>query len=164
MAGIAEAAGLSAATAYRHFSSVDEVLAAYRFEIGHRLFNFSERQQAVGLELLRAVCAEWVRLVVRHGGSMVQMRSAEGYLARMRDGTCYLTVQAEALRRPLEEASRELGTQLPGDEALFLWNAFFDPREVFDLIHTVGLDHEQASRRLLLTYTAALRGWSDGRT
>ena len=79
-------------------------------------------------------------------------------------GTCHLTVQAEALRRPLEEASRELGTQPRGDEALFLWNAFFDPRELFDLIRTVGLTPEQASRRLVLTYTAALRGWSDGRT
>lgn len=164
MAGVAEAAGLSVATAYRHFTSVEEILAAYRFEVGRRLYDFSHRQDAEGLELLRVVCTEWVRLVVRHGGSMVQMRSSEGYLARMRDGTCYLTVQAEALRRPLEEASRELGTPLQGDESLFLWNAFFDPREVFDLIHTVGLTPEQASRRLLLTYTAALGGWSDGRT
>jgi AcrR family transcriptional regulator len=100
MADVAEAEELSTATAYQHFTSMDEILLAYRFEVGRRLFDFSHRQEAAGLELLSIVCAEWVRMVVRHGGSMVQTRSAEGYLARMRDGTCYLTVQAEALRRP----------------------------------------------------------------
>lgn len=160
MAEVAAVAGISTATAYRHFASVDEVLAAYRFEVGRELLEFSQAQEAVGLELLHLICGKWVELVVRHGGSMIHTRSAEGYLARMREGAYYLTVQAEALRRPLEEAAQELGAEGLGDEALFLWNVFFDPREIFDLIHSVGLTAEQASERLTRTYTGALKGWS----
>ena len=90
---------------------------------------------------------------------MVHTRSAQGYLARIRAGAYYLTVQAEALERPLAEMARDLGTD-PGDEALFLWNVFFDPREIFDLIHSAGLTPEQASDRLVRTFTAALNGWA----
>ena len=164
MSDIAAEAGISSATAYRHFTSVDEVLAAYRFEVGRELLDFSRCQQARGLELLESVSAKWVDLVVRHGGSMVHTRSAEGYLARVRAGAHYLTVQAEALAEPLEEASRALGIRHPGDEALFLWNGFFDPREIFDLIRSLDLTPEQVSARLVRTFTAALAGWSAART
>lgn len=159
MAEVAASAGISTATAYRHFASVEDVLAAYRFEVGRELLAFSQAQEARGEALLDLICRHWVQLVVRHGGSMVHTRSAEGYLARIRDGAYYLTVQAEAMQRPLEELARELGTAGTGDQALFLWNLFFDPREIFDLIHTVGLTPQQASDRLVRTFTAALRGW-----
>ncbi|MFJ6535103.1 TetR/AcrR family transcriptional regulator [Paenarthrobacter sp. NPDC091711] len=164
MSEIAAEAGISTATAYRHFASVDDVLASYRFEVGRELLEFSRASEAEGLELLNAVCHKWVRLVVRHGASMVHTRSAEGYLARVRAGAYYLTVQAEALERPLEEASRALGIQHPGDEALFLWNGFFDPREIYDLIGSLNLTAEQVSARLVRTFTAALTGWSASRT
>jgi AcrR family transcriptional regulator len=159
MAEVAASAGISTATAYRHFASVDEVLAAYRFEVGRELLEFSLAQESRGQELLDAVCRKWVQLVVQHGGSMIHTRSAEGYLARVRQGAYYLTVQTEALRRPLEEVTRELGTAAQDETALFLWNVFFDPREIFDLIHSVDLTPEQASGRLVRTFTAALRGW-----
>lgn len=160
MAEVAGEAGISTATAYRHFSSVDETLAAYRFDVGRELLEFTTAQDATGVDLLDRVCAQWVQLVVRHGASMIHTRSAEGYLARLRDGAYYLTVQAEALRRPLAEASRELKVQASAEEAMFLWNAFFDPREIFDLINSLGLTPAQASARLVRTFTAALRGWS----
>ncbi|MFJ6453861.1 TetR/AcrR family transcriptional regulator [Paenarthrobacter sp. NPDC091669] len=164
MSEIAAESGISTATAYRHFASVDDVLAAYRFEVGRELLEFSRAAEAEGLELLNAVCHKWVQLVVQHGASMVHTRSAEGYLARVRAGAYYLTVQAEALQRPLEEASRALGIEHPGDEALFLWNGFFDPREIYDLIGSLDLTPEQVSARLVRTFTAALTGWSASRT
>lgn len=160
MAEVAGEAGISVATAYRHFSSVEEALAAYRFEVGRELLDFSVAQEAGGVDLLARVSAQWVQLVVRHGGSMIHTRSAEGYLARIREGAYYLTVQAEALRRPLAEAAQDLGVAADGEGALFLWNVFFDPREIFDLIYSLGLTPEQASERLVRTFTAALRGWS----
>jgi AcrR family transcriptional regulator len=164
MSDVAAAAGISSATAYRHFTSVEDILAAYRFEVGRELLEFSRSLEAEGLALLNAVCSKWVDLVVQHGESMVHTRSPEGYLARVRGGAYYLTVQAEALARPLEEASRELGTPHPGDEALFLWNSFFDPREICDLIRSLGLSADQASARLVRTFTAALTGWSTSTT
>lgn len=160
MADVAASAGISTATAYRHFPSVDDVLAAYRFEVGRELLDFSNAQEASGRDLLDRVCRKWVQLVVLHGGSMIHTRSPEGYLARIRDGAYYVTVQAEAMKRPLEEVTRDLGTGNHGDEALFLWNVFFDPREIFDLIHSIGLTPEQVSNRLVRTFTAALKGWA----
>ncbi|WP_256869917.1 TetR/AcrR family transcriptional regulator [Paenarthrobacter ureafaciens] len=164
MSEIAAEAGISSATAYRHFASVDDVLAAYRFEVGRELLEFSQKHQGRGLELLEAVCTKWVQLVIQHGESMIHTRSAEGYLARVKAGAYYLTVQADALRRPLGEAADALGIEHPGDEALFLWNGFFDPREIHDLLRSLDLEPEEVSARLVRTFTAALTGWSSSRT
>jgi len=159
MADVAERAEVAAATAYRHFGSVEEILAEFRFDVGLQLLRFSHKAESHGLELLADVSAEWVRLVVKHGRAMVHTRSDEGYLARLRSGAHYLTVQADALSRPIAEAAEELGLPAPGDEGIFLWNILFDPREIFDLLDTVGLSEAQVSRRLVAAYCGGLRGW-----
>lgn len=159
MADIARAAEVSTATAYRHFASVDEVLARFRFDVGSELLDFSQEQQATGLELLRLVSTKWVQLVVAHGKAMVHTRSGEGYLARLRTGATHLTVQADALSLALRDTCLELGVGDPGDEAMFLWNILFDPREIFDLIETLGLSPEDTARRLVATLVGALKGW-----
>ena len=163
MTDVAKQADISSATAYRHFNSVEEILAEYRYGVGEKLRDFSLKQESSGLVLLEAVSRKWVDLVVRHGGAMLYTRSGEGYLARLRQGTHYIQVQADALERPLREACEELGLPPLGDEAMFLWNILFDPREIFDLIKTVGLTKEQASARLVAALTGALRGWSADR-
>jgi AcrR family transcriptional regulator len=163
MTEIAKHAEISTATAYRHFASVEDVLAEYRYNVGHKLRDYSLKQTSGGLELLEAVSRKWVDLVVRHGGAMLHTRSGEGYLARLRTGAYYLTVQAEALARPLEEACEELGIEPLGDEAMFLWNILFDPREILDLINTVGLSKDQATARLLAALRGALAGWADNK-
>lgn len=160
MADVAERAEVAAATAYRHFGSVDEILAEYRYDVGLRLLKFSQTNDNHGVAWLSEVSHEWVRLVVKHGRAMVHTRSDEGYLARLRSGAHYLTVQAEALSQPIAEAAAELGLPEPGDEGHFLWNILFDPREVFDLMDTVGLSEDQVSRRLVAAYCGSLRGWS----
>lgn len=164
MTDIAKHAEISTATAYRHFASVEEVLAEYRFNVGQKLRDYSLKQSSGGLELLEAVSRKWVELVVRHGGAMLYTRSGEGYLARLRSDAYYLTVQAEALERPLAEACAELGLSPLGDEALFLWNILFDPREILDVINTVGLSKQQASKRLVAALCGALKGWDQDKS
>lgn len=159
MADIARAAEVSTATAYRHFASVDEVLARFRFDVGSELLDFSRQQHSTGLELLRLVSCKWVELVVAHGKAMVHTRSGEGYLARLRTGATHLTVQADALSPALRDTCLELRVHDPGDEAMFLWNVLFDPREIFDLIETLGLSPEDTARRLVATLVGALKGW-----
>lgn len=163
MTDVAKQAEISTATAYRHFASVEDVLAEYRFGVGEKLRDFSLKQESSGVELLEAVSRKWVELVVRHGGAMLYTRSGEGYLARLRNGTFYLTVQADALERPLRETCEELGFESLGDEAMFLWNILFDPREILDLINTVGLTKDQASHRLVAALKGAMSGWSEDR-
>ncbi|MFF1831826.1 TetR/AcrR family transcriptional regulator [Paenarthrobacter sp. NPDC058040] len=164
MTDVAKHAEISTATAYRHFASVEDILAEYRFGVGEKLRDYSLKQQeASGVELLTMVSRKWVDLVIRHGGAMLYTRSGEGYLARLRSGAFYLTVQADALERPLREACEELGLPAIGDEAMFLWNILFDPREILDLINTVGLTKDQATARLIAALKGALAGWSDDR-
>lgn len=160
MIDVAERADVSTATAYRHFSSVDEILGQFRFDVGNRLLTFSKKCEATGLEKLELVCAYWVQLVVKHGGAMVHTRSEEGYLARLRAGIPYLRVQAEALLPAISEAAEELGITDPGDRALYLWNMMFDPREIFDLLRTVGLEEKQAAHRLFRAFCGAMVGWA----
>ncbi|MFI2564101.1 TetR/AcrR family transcriptional regulator [Paenarthrobacter sp. NPDC018779] len=164
MTDVAKHAEISTATAYRHFPSVEDILAEYRFGVGEKLRDYSLKQQELtGVELLTTVSRKWVDLVTRHGGAMLYTRSGEGYLARLRSGAFYLTVQADALERPLREACEELGLPPIGDEAMFLWNILFDPREILDLINTVGLTKDQATARLIAALKGALAGWSADR-
>lgn len=163
MTDVAERAEVSTATAYRHFGSVDEILAQFRYDVGNRLLAFSEKSTSTGRALLGEICAEWVRLVVRHGGAMVHTRSEEGYLARLRGGAPYLTVQADALLPAIRQTAEEMGFDDPGDEALFLWNILFDPREIFDLLRTVGLSEEDAARHLFEAFCGAMQGWAVAR-
>lgn len=164
MADVAERAEVSPATAYRHFGSVDEILAQFRFDVGERLLTFSQKSEEHGLAKLEAVCRYWVGLVVKHGGAMVHTRSEQGYLERLRASTQYLTVQGDALLPPIAEAADELGIDDPADEALFLWNIMFDPREIFDLLNTVGLSEDQASRRLFSAFCGAMVGWASDKS
>ncbi|WP_125610456.1 TetR/AcrR family transcriptional regulator [Specibacter cremeus] len=163
MSDLAKAAEISPATAYRHFASVEDVLAEFRFGVGEKLRDFSVKQSASGLDLLDAVSRKWIALVVRHGGAMVHTRSGEGYLARLDAGAYYLTIQAEALERPLTEACDELGIAHLGREAMFLWNILFDPREIFDLRDTLHLAEDQIGTRLLAALRGALGGWAAAR-
>jgi AcrR family transcriptional regulator len=160
MTDVAKAAEVSPATAYRQFASVEEILAEYRFEVGCRMRDYGATLDSTGLDRLDSLCRCWVDLVVEHGEAMVSTRSRRGYLDRLRQQTYYLTVQAEALETALSQATTELGVPDVGDEALFLWNLLFDPREIFDLIETVGLEPEQASRQLFSALRGALAGWS----
>ncbi|WP_026554492.1 TetR/AcrR family transcriptional regulator [Arthrobacter sp. 35W] len=162
MADAALHAGMSVATAYRHFRSLDAVLAAYRLDVGRRLRHFSVHAPGTGVVLLDAVCRQWIDLVLLHGPAMIQSRSRHGYLARLKDETPHLMDQALALKRPLAQACLDLGLSVAGDEAMFLWNHLFDPREIMDLAQTAGLDRHQIGNRLVGALQGALRGWSQG--
>lgn len=160
MTDVALVAGMSIATAYRHFSSLDAVLAAYRLDVGKELYQFSMSAPGIGLVLLDGVCRHWIDLVILHGPAMIQSRSPHGYLARLKAGTPHLLYQALALEKPLAQACEELGLSVPSDEAMLLWNQLFDPREIMDLSESSGLSQAQIGNRLIATLHGALRGWS----
>ncbi|MFF5302345.1 TetR/AcrR family transcriptional regulator [Streptomyces sp. NPDC013161] len=156
---IAKRAEVSTATAYRHFSSVEDVLHAFRAQVGSELRDFSAEQTTRGMQRLEAVSRHWVSLVLEHGGAMAQMRSHRGYLERLRENTGYLVPQAEALVEPLRQTTEDLGLGDLGDEALYLWNALFDPRDILDLIKS-GRTEDEAASRLVAALRGALIGWS----
>jgi AcrR family transcriptional regulator len=159
MGRVADRAGISQATAYRHFPSVEAVLDEFRRGVGAQLSSFSAAQSLSGLALLDAVSRHWIQLVLAHGQAMIRTRSPEGYLRRLRVEPSNLSDQASALQRPLAEVCRELGLPELGDEAMFLWNIFFDPREITDLCSTAGFSASTAGDHLVATLLGALQGW-----
>lgn len=162
MTEIAHEAGVSVATAYRQFASVEEVLNTYRQDVGQLLLEFSERQQGSGVQRLESISRYWIKLVRERGAAMVPMRNRRGYLARLWEGADYLLVQANAVRPALRDALQEQSLPDIGDKAVFLWNILFDPREIFDLIDTVGLSEQQVGSQLMAVLLGGLRGFAEG--
>ncbi|XXN66372.1 TetR/AcrR family transcriptional regulator (plasmid) [Enterobacter ludwigii] len=160
MTEIAAEAGVSVATAYRQFTSVEEVLNAYRQDVGQLLLDYSVEQSCSGLLKLEKVSRYWIKLVRERGAAMVPMRNRRGYLERLWEGAEYLLVQADALRPALREAMEEMELPDIGDKAVFLWNILFDPREIFDLLDTVGLTEKQVGTQLMSVLVGGLRGFA----
>ena len=106
MNSIAEHAGLSVATAYRHFPSLESVFEAYMFDVAHELRTYSLSLETPGPELLPRVARKWIELCLVHGPATVHMRSRRGYLERLHEGrrlpvgpSRRLTAPHPALRR-----------------------------------------------------------------
>ena len=160
MTEIAAEASVSVATAYRQFTSVEEILNAYRQEVGQLLLDYSQALSCSGLQKLEKVSRYWIKLVRERGAAMVPMRNRRGYLERLWEGAEYLLVQADALRPALRESMVEMGLPDIGDKAVFLWNILFDPREIFDLLNTVGLTEKQVGTQLMSVLIGGMRGFA----
>jgi AcrR family transcriptional regulator len=155
---VATEAGLSAATAYRHFESLDAAMKAYAHRTILSMQEFADRQEARGEELLRILSSEWVRLIRERGPAMVHLRSPEGFLHRRRSGDRLITDTCMYLEPAVLGILDEL--ELPPEAleyGLFLWNVMFDPREVLDLLGTLGWSDDLLVGRLMTSYVPALR-------
>jgi AcrR family transcriptional regulator len=154
---IASEAGLAGATAYRHFASLDDALQAYAHQTVLSMGRFAERQTGSGFKLLRALSIEWVRLTRARGPAMVHLRSRRGFLERRRADERIITDTCAYLEPAMAGVLNEEG--LPADAlevALFLWNVLFDPREILDLLATLGWTDDELVERLLAAFRAGL--------
>lgn len=157
---VAATAGVSTATAYRHFESADHV--AFSFVAG---FLDDVEQRTVSSELpddpverLRDLCRIWVETVLDWGPALAYLRSPEGFLARRarREGE---------VTRSLRHIEPALAGLLPPDAsatdltyAIAVWNALADPREVLDQRAVLEWSAQQIADRLHGAVLAALRG------
>lgn len=158
---IAETAGVSVATAYRFFPSLDELLGAFVLKVIIVLRDFSHDCPKTGKPLFETVVAEWLRLLGVYGAGMVQLRSRRGYLERLHQGDQVIGTVRDAWERPIRSVLR--AEHIDDDQfewALFIRNVLFDPREVIDLLG-LGLTSTDINRRLTSTYYGALRGWAE---
>lgn len=161
MRDVAIRAEIGPATAYRYYSTMDDVLAAYVLGVVEELRDFSVSSSAEGRPLLDAVVDRWVDLLAEHGPAMVQLRSRRGFLQRLHDGNETIIAVREAWSRPVEGLLAELG--LPSqmlEYALFLSNMMYDPREIHDLLQESGMSRREITARLTEAYLGALRGWA----
>nr|WP_206441372.1 TetR family transcriptional regulator [Streptomyces boncukensis] len=161
MQAVASRAEIGPATAYRYYSSVDDVLAAYVLSVVEELRDFSAASTAEGQPLFDSVVDKWLDLLAEHGPALVQLRSRRGYLERLHSGNEIIVVMRDAWSGPVRGLLDDLG--LPGEMieyAVFLGNMMFDPRELQDLLQETDLTRREVVSRLTEAYRGALRGWA----
>ncbi|WP_454485913.1 TetR/AcrR family transcriptional regulator [Arthrobacter sp. MAHUQ-56] len=157
---VAARAEVGTTTAYRYFSSLDELLRAYMAQILETLHEFSDNSDLDGVRLFHAVMRRWVDLVLEHGRVMVQLRSRSGFLERLDRGDAVIDVSRRSWERPLAGLLTEL--QVPHEnlrQALFLCNVLSDPREILDLYNTDKLTPDDITDRMTAFLSGAIRGW-----
>lgn len=160
---VASEAGLAAATAYRHFASLDDALQAYAHQTVLAMCEFDEGLTSSGGERLGALSLEWVRLTRERGPAMVHLRSDRGFLERRREAEPIIADTCRYLEPAMAQMLAEEG--LPESQlelALLLWNIHFDPREILDLLGTLGWTEEEVVERQLRSFRAGLGAVAGG--
>ncbi|WP_457967309.1 TetR/AcrR family transcriptional regulator [Arthrobacter sp. D1-29] len=156
--GVAARAEVGVATAYRYFSSLDELLEAYTINITEELRDFARQCPLSGRDLYNAVLSRWITLVLEHGKVMVQLRSRSGYLHRLDQGDPVIATSRDIWEQPLRGLLQDLS--LPDSllrHALFLNNALSDPREILELSSADAMTSNDIASVLAGAVAGALR-------
>lgn len=157
---VADRAGLSVATAYRYFPSLEDLLTGYMREVVVELRDYSHDCTATGTKLFEDVAHHWAHQLRLHGPAMAQLRSRRGFLRRLLDNDELTSIVRDAWERPIRAVLRQLNiSDNHFNHALFLYNVLFDPREVLDLTDT-GTEESEAISRLVNAYYGAIQGWA----
>lgn len=132
LADVAAEAGVSTATAYRHFASVDDAIQAFVLRLPVRaveLFEASGDADVSGdaVDALGRWNEAWVKACLEQGELALSLRSPVGFLQRREEGDPVIGFACAQIEPLLE--------RLDGDVTmmLFTWNVVSDPREVLDL-------------------------------
>jgi AcrR family transcriptional regulator len=138
LAEVADLVGVSSATAYRHFASVDDAIQAFVLRLPVRAVELFEGAGICDdpLDAFRQWNRCWVTACLEHGDLAIHLRSPAGFLQRRDEGDPVISCACAQIE-PLLVA-------LDGDTTLmlFTWNVTSDPREVLDL-HGLGWDAER---------------------
>lgn len=158
LADVASEAGVSVATAYRHFSSIEDVIRAHVLSLPERAaerFERTVRPTDDALGRLHRWDRAWVTASIEFGPTAVRLRSPDGFLARraLHDpAVSYVCSHVEPLLRALVGST---STSL--QRGLIVWNAVSDPREVLDLRGTARWRPEAIARFITDTTVHALQ-------
>jgi AcrR family transcriptional regulator len=151
---VAVAAGVSTATAYRHFASAAEVVNAHLLQLPELAVTQFVRQRPAAdpVDRLHQWNAAWVGACRAFGPTSVFLRSPAGFLARraVTDGpVSFVCGVVEPLLADLD----------PADPLalLLVWNAISDPREVLDMNQTLRWGPRRIARFITDTTVAASR-------
>jgi AcrR family transcriptional regulator len=165
MQNIAARAEIGPATAYRYYSTVEDVLEAYVHGVLEQLREFSDECSLEGRELFLAILRRWMELLDEHGPAIVQLRSRRGFLERLAAENRIITDIFDAWRRPVSQLLDELGVgQGQLKYAMFLKNIMFDAREISDLRQNTDLGDDGVADHLVTSYIGAVRGWATAGT
>lgn len=162
MPAVAERAGLSLATAYRYFPTLDQLHRRFMLSVVERADATTSAYQERGRALFERILGHWIDVVEVYGPAMVLVRSREGFLTRFHEGEG----QATALSHMWGLAIRDLMAEAGVAEeryplALALYNTLLNSREILDLRAAAGMDKPELVAHLSRVYRAALVGLID---
>ncbi|MCL2780218.1 MAG: TetR/AcrR family transcriptional regulator [Actinomycetia bacterium] len=146
----ATVAGVSTATAYRHFTSLDDAIGSYTAGFLAEVHKKIDQKAARGQPpSLHAVCQIWVESVLSWGKALVRLRSRHGYMQRLLEGDDDIVQETQVVEAQLRRLLQSEGLD---DERLYyaimVWNSLADPREVIDQHETLGWDVNTITQHL----------------
>ncbi len=158
---LARESGVATATVYRHFDDVHELREEFDRRIVETLgVQFDELLDSYrGRELFDRVCAAWVERASAWARAATFIRSAEGFIERVKSGNDLVV----RLDRALGEVVRQLieGGVIPAQDvryAVLVWITLFDERVLVDLDAGLGWSRPRIVKHLSATVLAALGG------
>ena len=161
LAEAAASAGVSTATAYRHFRSADDLTDAF---VGGFWDDVDERIAADerARDSLTGLCELWVQAVLDWGAALAHLRSREGLLSR-RSGGDERVARLTAVAEPALRAELGRGAEDPErlSYVLAVWNALADPREVIDQHQALNWNAGQIAAALDATVGSAIEPRAD---
>jgi len=143
LADLADVSGLSIATAYRHFASIDDAVRAYVVRLPEQAavrFAKADRAQLSAVERFHRWNRAWVRASLDQGDVAVHLRSPRGFLERRAEREPTVAFVCDRVEPLLDALVDDL---VP---ALVVWNAVSDPREVLDLHNALHWSPERVAR------------------
>lgn len=159
MPAVAERAGLSLATAYRYFPTLDALHRRFMLSVAEAVLVDTENLKSSGEVRFRAILRRWLRAIDEYGSAMVRIRSREGFLTRFAQGDPQTLVLDRIWGRAIREMLIDQGVPLERyDLALSLYNSLLNSREVVDLRVAKGMDDAQLARHLTAVFTGAVSG------
>jgi len=158
---LARVAGVATATVYRHFDDLADLRAAfYQRVVATLVAEFeSLTRRYRGLALFEQICFSWVDLSRSWAKAATFIRSAEGYLERVREGEpVVMALHERALGVAIDQLIEDgVIPDQDRDYAILLWVTIFDERVVVDLTSTLAWDLDRVAAVLQASLLAALR-------
>lgn len=164
---LARESGVAIATVYRHFDDLSDLRQEFynRF-VGQLLTRMQGlADQYTGEELLRRMCHDWVANALPSARAATFIRSAEGYLERVRAGDPFvLHLHAQVLIPVIDQLiSDGVLPDQSRDYAALIWITLFDERVLVDLAGVLDWDVDRIATRLRTTLLGALRASNQSR-
>lgn len=159
---LARESGVSTATTYRHFDDVHAVFDAYyRRTMGDLAAALAAvAADTEGMTAFDAISLEWVTRAVRWGRAATHIRSASGYLERVREGGDPIIKSiAGTLSSVVKDlVALRLIPPVDPEYAELIWITLFDERVIVDLAATLGWETQRIADSLGRTVLQAWGG------
>jgi AcrR family transcriptional regulator len=156
---LARAAGVASATVYRHFADVQDVHREFYYRLIHELVDDlgTISARARGKRRFDAICDRWAACAALWGRAATHIRSAEGFLERVRRGDPPTSALFDVLEPTITELVED--QVIPRQDtryAVLLWVTIFDERVIVDLTESVGWPTKRIARTLATSVLGAL--------